>query len=181
MILAETIKLVNERLKVAGLTSKAFGVCEFLRKEDKRYPAEYLNGEWQSVGGYDKNGLTTYWRKTGTANVQTTRGELVACRNILNITYPLRLIIVAQNNKKNAYSEDHIFELVAGTIPGKYNISQTIWANLEINSYTNDREAIEAQEYVGVDVKMRNNFAYLSINCTLVVKADAECLTPNEA
>jgi hypothetical protein len=176
MILYHAIQQLNARLREQVQTSKCYGLAEIVRKEDKRYPAEFINGEFVSVGGYDKNGVTTYWRKTGTAQVQTLRNEVVSCKAMLNISYPMRLVVVMQNGKKSAYNEDTIFEQIAAALTGKYSIAQTIWATFDITGYNTDRESIEAQEYVGVPVNMRSKFAYLSINCTITVQADPTCL-----
>lgn len=183
MILKQAITLINERLEGANLSARPFGLCEIIKRtvgtNTQTFPAEYLNNEWKSVSEFDKNLITTYWRKTGSVTTTIIESPHRACAKWMTFVYPLRLVMAVQMGKIDGFSEDEFFERVAAVIIGRYDISQVSQAELIITNYSTDRAVILAQEYVGIETKFQHNYALLGVNCNLVAHADPECLIKN--
>lgn len=137
------------------------------------------------VYNWDVNG-TCYLRKTGKTTIIRNRAKYRACSDgkLITMTFPIRLVSCIPKTKLTDspfMDENHAQDLI-GVMTGSYDsLSASIRAhsvNFDVKDYETESEKVWNSEITGVlfSETTVQKFSYISIDFTLTIKGDAECL-----
>lgn len=143
------------------------------------------NDGYIDVHNWDVNG-TCYFRKTDRTTVLRNRLKFRGCSSgkFIEVRFPIRFVAAVPKTKldDSPFCQDQLCQDLIGVLQGNYsNLAQSITAHsveVNIDSYQTDPEAVWNSEIKGVAFSetVCYNFAYISIDFTLIVKGDSECL-----
>ncbi len=185
-MIKEAVEFLQGQLRLTGLFSQVYGLCELINKDDKTYPAIYVgSGEYKPVTNFDENNGTAYFRKTGNTNKLTISNEqkTTSCESLLQFSFPLRLICVINKSKAECddnYAADIFAEKIAFQLENASGLGtelNAVSATCSVVNYNTVGSEILKNEYRNPSVNEFNfNFAYLSIDIDIVIIKDPACI-----
>ena len=179
----------NAKLSLMGYFSKMYGlttrVFRQLEDAEQRFPAESCgNGEFNNVSDFDfKYGLS-YWKMNGKISMnESTTASLIGGKQIVIITYPLRLIVSIPKQKlslDDAYSSERIANTLSKNLNDNNGALKTSLlarrVNVKMTGWEDIVDEIFTQEFTGVDVNYDYKYVLMSIDFDIEVEINKTCL-----
>ena len=180
-ILEKSLTTIDAAIATLNYFDKQFPLSTLVQADDAIYPAHYCGkGQYDRIDFDKKNGVS-YWRKVQNVSTQTVDGD-ISCRDVLQISYPMRLVGAIPKNKlsaDDAYSEERVIQTILGTVTGS---NKTIKAAIKANSVFIIPSSFETEmlEIVKTEyslVKAINyNMAYFRIDFDLIIQIREDCI-----
>lgn len=183
------IPALNIMLETTNYFEKQFELVEQVVKQTRDgnvfIPAQYCSfGQFEDVNDFDNYNGISYWRKNGDVSfVDADEDSFVSCSNLMDVNIPLKLIAIIPRTKlktDDAYSDERTATRIIKTLSGKNSALKTSlnaqWVDIIPNSYTTDNKQILNEEYNGIDIQIRHEFVYLSVNITIDIRINKKCI-----
>ena len=163
-LLKTIIERLNQRVEVANIFDKQFGLCELNANGNEKAWVHYIgNGQAEVVTNFDAKQGTLFWAKRGKVTVVKTDAFRVSgCKQLYITSFPLTAYAVVRKSHLPCDSEDaqdwlasRVYKLTSGTDP---LFKQSIGViNYEVvpNGYANEIKTLTANyEWACVSVDM---------------------------
>jgi hypothetical protein len=155
-LLSEIIRRLNQRVAVANIFDKQFGLCELNSNGNDKAWIHYIgDGQGEVVTNFDAKQGTIFWAKRGKVNISIIDSLKVSgCKKMYQTTFPLTAYAVVRKSHLPCDSEDaqdwiasRVFKLTSGMDFGfkasigvmSYEVIPNGYAN-EIKSLTQNYE-----------------------------------------
>ena len=155
-LLSEIISRLNQRIGVANIFDKQFGLCELNANGNDKAWIHYIgDGQGEVVTNFDAKQGTIFWAKRGKVNISIIDSLKVSgCKKMYQTTFPLTAYAVVRKSHLPCDSEDaqdwiasRVFKLTSGMDFGfkasigvmSYEVIPNGYAN-EIKSLTQNYE-----------------------------------------
>jgi hypothetical protein len=155
-LLSEIIRRLNQRIGVANIFDKQFGLCELNANGNDKAWIHYIgDGQGEVVTNFDAKQGTIFWAKRGKVNISIIDSLKVSgCKKMYQTTFPLTAYAVVRKSHLPCDSEDaqdwiasRVFKLTSGMDFGfkasigvmSYEVIPNGYAN-EIKSLTQNYE-----------------------------------------
>jgi hypothetical protein len=155
-LLSEVISRLNQRVAVANIFDKQFGLCELNANGNDKAWIHYIgDGQGEVVTNFDAKQGTIFWAKRGKVNISIIDSLKVSgCKKMYQTTFPLTAYAVVRKSHLPCDSEDaqdwiasRVFKLTSGMDFGfkasigvmSYEVIPNGYAN-EIKSLTQNYE-----------------------------------------
>ena len=155
-LLSEIIRRLNQRVAVANIFDKQFGLCELNANGNDKAWIHYIgDGQGEVVTNFDAKQGTIFWAKRGKVNISIIDSLKVSgCKKMYQTTFPLTAYAVVRKSHLPCDSEDaqdwiasRVFKLTSGMDFGfkasigvmSYEVIPNGYAN-EIKSLTQNYE-----------------------------------------
>ncbi len=180
-MIEQAITTINAAIKPLNYFEKQFELCEQVKNGDKIYPAQYCSeGQYDNINFDNSNGVS-YWRKIGDVTITDAEG-LIACKDVLQFTYPMRLIGAVKKEKQSkddAYSEERAIQSIISVITGS---NKTIKAatkayrvDITPQAQSDDALTILQAEYSEVP-DINYNYSYFKIDVDFIFIIREDCI-----
>jgi hypothetical protein len=125
-LLRQIIERLNQRIEVANIFDKQFGLCELnANGNDKAWVHYISNGQAEVVTNFDAKNGTLFWAKRGKVTVSKTDAyKMSGCKQLYITTFPLTAYAIVRKSHLPCDSEDaqdwlasRIYKLASGTDP----------------------------------------------------------------
>lgn len=186
-MLEAIIPYVNAKISTLNMFGTKFGLCDFVSKDGKTFPAEYCNGEYKQVSDFDLHKGTVYHRLTGSISKEEDEEEnTVSCDPFYITTFPMRIVACIKKELINgigndAYLENKIAQNISNVISDTNSRALRIElsadsVNFEVTEINTNRDEIFAQEYTGYESNfIRYEFVYVAIDYNVIVTGNVSC------
>lgn len=176
------IEYINDRIETLDIFQDIKGLCEIIEKEGQSYPAEYCdNGEYNRIEDFES---VVYHRLTGKTTEERIEST-VGCETNIRRTYPLRVVgivkkTILEKKNDNNYIDDKLASNISNII-AKASIKNLAVAlkaeDVEISTggYNTNRYEIWNEEYKGVEMGIDFEYAYISVDYTVIVEGSKSC------
>lgn len=186
-MLKQVVEHINELITSSGMIEKAYGLCDIIEKDGKKFPAEYCLNKYVQVSDFDKYKGLCYHRIDGDVSISQGEDESYGCDVLSSKTYPIILIIGVKkdlflNDKNDAYVELSIIENLESLISSQNNstLSGDLSADvvsISLTGASTDKYSIFKREYTGIDFKIPVEYAYISISYDVLITKKLSCHT----
>ncbi len=175
-LLSEVINRLNQRIGVANIFDKQFGLCELNANGNEKAWIHYIgDGQGEVVTNFDAKQGTIFWAKRGKVNISIIDSLKVSgCKKMYQTTFPLTAYAVVRKAHLPCDSEDaqdwiasRVFKLTSGM---DYGFKQSIGVmSYEVipNGYANEIKSL-TQNYEWACVS-------IDIDVQIVSSADDGC------
>lgn len=180
---------INNRLEPLGLFSKKAGICEIITKQEKSFPAEYCLNEYKQISDFDYKKGVLYHRLTG-VSISESLDQSGACDIYKTKEYFMRLVVTCKKDvykkaNNDAYIDLKIAENIENAITFTNNKALRTSLGVDsvsvsVNKIDIDRYNIFKQEYSGMDMFIDFEWAYIALDYTISISADANCFKLQE-
>lgn len=187
-MLKEVIENINTVLISSGMFNKAYGLCEIIEKDTKKFPAEYCLNKYIQVSDFSNYSGIVYHRLDGDITISQEEDETEGCSDMSTKTYPCLLVACVKkdlfkNSKNDAYIDLSIIENIESLISNQSNaaLASLLGADtveISLTGASKDRYDIFKGEYSGIEMKMPFEYAYISINYEVSISQKISCYTP---
>jgi hypothetical protein len=125
-LLRQIIERLNQRIEVANIFDKQFGLCELNANGNDKAWVHYIgNGQAEVVTNFDAKNGTLFWAKRGKVTVSKTDAYKVSgCKQLYITSFPLTAYAIVKKSHLPCDSEDaqdwlasRIYKLSSGTDP----------------------------------------------------------------
>ena len=125
-LLKTIIERLNQRIEVANIFDKQFGLCELNANGNEKAWVHYIgNGQAEVVTNFDAKQGTLFWAKRGKVTVvKTDAYKMSGCKQLYVTSFPLTAYAVVRKSHLPCDSEDaqdwlasRIYKLTSGTDP----------------------------------------------------------------
>jgi hypothetical protein len=125
-LLRQIIERLNQRIEVANIFDKQFGLCELNANGNDKAWVHYIgNGQAEVVTNFDAKNGTLFWAKRGKVTVSKTDAyKMSGCKQLYITTFPLTAYAIVRKSHLPCDSEDaqdwlasRIYKLSSGTDP----------------------------------------------------------------
>jgi hypothetical protein len=125
-LLRQIIERLNQRIEVANIFDKQFGLCELNANGNDKAWVHYIgNGQAEVVTNFDAKNGTLFWAKRGKVTVNKTDAyKMSGCKQLYITTFPLTAYAIVRKSHLPCDSEDaqdwlasRIYKLASGTDP----------------------------------------------------------------
>ena len=125
-LLRTIIERLNQRIEVANIFDKQFGLCELNANGNDKAWVHYIgNGQAEVVTNFDSKQGTLFWAKRGKVTVSKTDAyKMSGCKQLYITTFPLTAYAIVRKSHLPCDSEDaqdwlasRIYKLASGTDP----------------------------------------------------------------
>ncbi len=186
-MLEAIVPYINTQIESLNMFENKYGLCEFIAKDGKTFPAEYCNGEYKQVTDFDLHKGIVYHRLTGDITKEEVEEESSnGCNPFYETSFPLRTVACIKKSLikdigDDAYLENKIAQNISSVIAGNNNKALRVLlrcdgVEFEIENIKTNREEIFEEEYSGYDQSfMRYEFLYIAINYTVKVTGNISC------
>jgi hypothetical protein len=125
-LLKTIIERLNQRIEVANIFDKQFGLCELNANGNEKAWVHYIgNGQAEVVTNFDAKQGTLFWAKRGKVTVvKTDAFRLSGCKQLYITSFPLTAYAVVRKSHLPCDSEDaqdwlasRIYKITSGTDP----------------------------------------------------------------
>ena len=125
-LLRTIIERLNQRIEVANIFDKQFGLCELNANGNDKAWVHYIgNGQAEVVTNFDAKNGTLFWAKRSKVTVNKTDAFKVSgCKQLYITTFPLTAYAIVRKSHLPCDSEDaqdwlasRIYKLASGTDP----------------------------------------------------------------
>jgi hypothetical protein len=155
-LLKTIIERLNQRVEVANIFDKQFGLCELNANGNEKAWVHYIgNGQAEVVTNFDAKNGTLFWAKRGKVTVAKTDAyKMSGCKQLYVTSFPLTAYAIVRKSHLPCDAEDaqdwlasRVYKLTSGTDPLfkqsigviNYEVVPTGYAN-EIKSLTANYE-----------------------------------------
>jgi len=175
-LLSEIIRRLNQRIGVANIFDKQFGLCELNANGNDKAWIHYIgDGQGEVVTNFDAKQGTIFWAKRGKVNISIIDSLKVSgCKKMYQTTFPLTAYAVVRKSHIPCDSEDaqdwiasRVFKLTSGM---DFGFKQSIGVmSYEVipNGYVNEIKSL-TQNYEWACVS-------IDIDVQIVSSADDGC------
>jgi hypothetical protein len=163
-LLKTIIERLNQRVEVANIFDKQFGLCELNANGNDKAWVHYIgNGQAEVVTNFDAKNGTLFWAKRGKVTVAKTDAyKMSGCKQLYVTTFPLTAYAIVRKSHLPCDAEDaqdwlasRVYKLTSGTDP---LFKQSIGViNYEVvpSGYANEIKTLTANyEWACVSVDM---------------------------
>jgi hypothetical protein len=125
-LLRTIIERLNQRIEVANIFDKQFGLCELNANGNEKAWVHYIgNGQAEVVTNFDAKNGTLFWAKRSKVTVSKTDAyKMSGCKQLYITTFPLTAYAIVRKSHLPCDSEDaqdwlasRIYKLASGTDP----------------------------------------------------------------
>jgi hypothetical protein len=125
-LLRQIIERLNQRIEVANIFDKQFGLCELNANGNDKAWVHYIgNGQAEVVTNFDAKNGTLFWAKRSKVTVSKTDAyKMSGCKQLYITTFPLTAYAIVRKSHLPCDSEDaqdwlasRIYKLSSGTDP----------------------------------------------------------------
>jgi hypothetical protein len=125
-LLRTIIERLNQRIEVANIFDKQFGLCELNANGNDKAWVHYIgNGQAEVVTNFDAKNGTLFWAKRSKVTVSKTDAyKMSGCKQLYITTFPLTAYAIVRKSHLPCDSEDaqdwlasRIYKLASGTDP----------------------------------------------------------------
>jgi len=125
-LLKTIIERLNQRVEVANIFDKQFGLCELNANGNEKAWVHYIgNGQAEVVTNFDAKQGTLFWAKRGKVTVNKTDAyKMSGCKQLYVTSFPLTAYAVVRKSHLPCDSEDaqdwlasRIYKITSGTDP----------------------------------------------------------------
>jgi hypothetical protein len=175
-LLSEIIRRLNQRIGVANIFDKQFGLCELNANGNDKAWIHYIgDGQGEVVTNFDAKQGTIFWAKRGKVNINIIDSLKVSgCKKMYQTTFPLTAYAIVRKSHLPCDSEDaqdwiasRVYKLTSGMDFGfKASIGVTSYEVIP-NGYANEIKSL-TQNYEWACVS-------IDIDVQIVSSADDGC------
>lgn len=183
------IVTINTRISTLNLFEQVYGLCNQITKEDKKFPAQYCNGEYKQVSDFDLHKGIVYHRQTGAISLDQIEEESISDNDpFYQRTFPLRVVAVIKKSllpiENDAYMESRVAQDFLSVLAQANTkaLRQGLGVDgvtFEVENIITDREEIFKDEYSGFEKDFfRYEFLYIAIDYNVLVSGSISCFEP---
>lgn len=184
-MLKEVIENINSILIASGMFEKAYGLCEIIEKDKLKYPAQWCLGKYEQVSDFDHYKGLLYHRLNGNISVSQSEDQSESCDTFSEKTYQCVLVAgvkkgLFKNTNNDGYIELSIIENIESLISSQNIVSvskllKADYVTLEVKDFSYNRYDIFKKEYLGIEMKIPFEYAYISISYNIVIGQKLSC------
>jgi hypothetical protein len=181
------VPYINTQIDSLNMFDTRYGLCDFIAKDGKTFPAEYCNGEYKPVTDFDLHKGLVYHRLIGDISKEEVEEENSnGCNPFYETTFPLRTVACIKKEHikgigNDAYLENKIAQNISNVIAGNNNKALRILLRCDgvefiIEGIKTNRDEIFDEEYSGYDQSfMRYEFLYIAIDYSVKATGNVSC------
>lgn len=152
-LLRTIIERLNQRIEVANIFDKQFGLCELNANGNDKAWVHYIgNGQAEVVTNFDAKQGTLFWAKRGKVTVNKTDAyKMSGCKQLYVTSFPLTAYAVVRKSHLPCDSEDaqdwlasRVYKLTSGTDPLFKQSIAVINYEVIPSGYTNEIKTLTA-------------------------------------
>lgn len=179
----------NAKLELLGYFRTTFGLTDRVVKQMEEgvdiYPAVYCgNGEFMQVTQFDYECGLAYWRKVGDVGWNKSNAQsLIGGKQLMELTYPLRLIISVPREKlsvDDSYASERLVNSIGKSLNENNGALKSALQvrTIEVTqaSWSDNLQEIFSDEFTGIDLTYSYKYLLLRIDYNVRIEVNQSCL-----